>query len=279
MNRPSLFLSLTLAIAPACDRPTSPPGPADAPAQTSSPPTPATATASAVAAPTSASAPTPAASAAPGGTETITFDGDAAGGPASAFETVVGDWYAAEEGGAKGFKVDGSKWRSGTPSANLADQAKRLYGERYAEFLDGVKAFAFYPLAIKKGEAPAGDMRISVKFYPTAGKIDQAAGIAFGIAPDGSYLGARANALENNLLVFQVVKGKRTVFDTIRDVQTASRSWHTLAVEVHGQRVRVDLDGKTRFEKEYALVHPGRVGLWSKADSHVLFDDFTVTPL
>lgn len=42
--------------------------------------------------------------------------------------------------------VDGSKWRQGTPSASLADQAKRLYGERYAEFLDGVKAFAFFPL-------------------------------------------------------------------------------------------------------------------------------------
>jgi hypothetical protein len=279
MNRMSLILGLTLAAAPGCDRPTSAPVPSDASARPATEPASASATASAPAAPTPASAPAPAASAGPGGAEAITFESDAAGGPASTFETIVGDWYAAEESGARGFKVDGSKWRSGTPSANLADQARRLYGERYAEFLDGVKAFAFYPLAIKKGEAPAGDLRIAVKFYPIAGKIDQAAGVAFGIAPDGSYLGARANALEDNILVFQVVKGKRTVFDTIRNTPTPTRAWHTFAVEVRGKRVRVELDGKTRLEKEYAVVRPGRVGLWSKADSQVLFDDFTVTPL
>lgn len=278
MNRTAMSIGLLLVASLGCDRPTSPPGPADAPAKSPSKPSTATATASAASTLASASSPAPAASVGPGG-EAVTFDADATGGPAAAFETVVGDWYAAEEAGARGFKVDGSKWRGGTPSANLADQAKRLYGERYAEFLDGVKAFAFYPLAIRKGEPPAGDLRISVKFYPLAGKIDQAAGIAFGIAPDGSYLGARANALENNLLVFQVVKGKRTVFDTIRDTPTATRSWHTFAVEIKGKRVRVELDGETRFEKEYAAVQPGRVGLWSKADSQVLFDDFTVTPL
>ncbi|MCU0682884.1 MAG: hypothetical protein MUF34_11645 [Polyangiaceae bacterium] len=278
MSRTALFLGLSLVASLGCDRPTSPPGSSEAPARPSEPP-PASATASALSATAPASALTPAPSAGPGGAEAIVFDSDATGGPASTFETVVGDWYVAEEVDARGFKVDGSKWRSGTPSANLADQAKRLYGERYAEFLDGVKAFAFYPLAIKKGEVPAGDLRVSVKFYPIAGKIDQAAGIAFGIAPDGSYLGARANALEDNILVFQVVKGKRTVFDTIRNTPTPTRTWHTFAVEVRGKHVRVELDGKMRFEKEYAVVRPGRVGLWSKADSQVLFDDFTVTPL
>ena len=93
------------------------------------------------------------------------------------------------------LKVDGSKWRDGTPSANLADQAKRLYGDRYAEFLDGVKAFAFFPLAIAREAPPPRDIRVRLRFYPLAGKIDQAAGIAFGIQTDGSYLGVRANAL------------------------------------------------------------------------------------
>ena len=67
--------------------------------------------------------------------------------PPTAFEGVVGDWYVGEADGKKGLMVDGTRWRQGTPSANLADQAKRLYGDRYAEFLDGVKAFAFFPLA------------------------------------------------------------------------------------------------------------------------------------
>jgi len=213
------------------------------------------------------------------GATTITFDADAVGAPSPAFEGVVGDWYVSETAGARGLKVDGSKWRSGEPSAGLADQAKRLYGDRYAEFLDGVKAFAYFPFAIWKGDPPSGDRRISVRFYPEAGKIDQAAGIAFAIAPDGTYLGVRANALEDNILYFRVVKGRRTVIDTIRNTSTPSKTWHTLAIELRGKELAVELDGQKRFQKTLDALPAGRIGLWSKADSQVLFDDFAVTPL
>lgn len=209
----------------------------------------------------------------------MTFDAEAVGEPSAVFEGVVGDWYVAEQSGARGLEVDGGKWRNGTPSANLADQAKRLYGDRYAEFLDGVKAFAFFPFAVFKSDPPKGDLRISVRFLPLAGKIDQAAGIAFGVAPDGTYFGIRANALEDNILYFRVVKGKRTVIDDIRNVPTPTKVWHTLAVELRGQHVSAELDGKKRFEKTLEAVPVGRVGLWSKADSQVLFDDFKVESL
>jgi hypothetical protein len=207
------------------------------------------------------------------------FDDETDGAMPATFEPVVGDWTIASAGDAKGLMVDGSKWRSGTPSVNLADQAKRLYGDRYAEFLDGVKTFAFYPLAVARAPAPSGDMRLSVRFFPIAGTVDQAAGIAFGIAPDGSYTGVRANALEDNLLYFTVVKGKRTVHDTIRGVATPSRTWHTLAVELRGTHLVATVDGAKRLDKKLDAVPHGRVGLWSKADSKVLFDDFEITPL
>jgi hypothetical protein len=207
----------------------------------------------------------------------VTFDGDAAGGPARSFEAVVGDWYVGEAGGHKGLMVDGTRWRQGTPSANLADQAKRLYGDRYAEFLDGVKAFAFFPLAVYDG-ACAGDHTLSVRFYPIAGRIDQGAGIAFDIGTDGSYYGARANALENNMLFFKVVKGKRTILQTIRGVETSTRAWHTLEVHIAGAHITVTLDGKPRLDRALDRAPTGRCGLWSKADSKVLFDDFSVVP-
>jgi hypothetical protein len=213
------------------------------------------------------------------GAATTTFDAEPAGAPSPSFEAVVGDWYVAEAAGVHGFKVDGGAWRSGTPSASLADQAKRLYGDRYAEFLDGVKAFAFYPLAVWKGDPPPGDLSVSVRFYPLAGSVDQAAGIAFAIAEDGSYLGIRANALEDNVLYFRVVKGKRTVMDDVRNVPTPSKTWHTLSVEIRGTRVVALVDGQKRFDKTLDHAPTGKIGLWSKADSQVLFDDFTVTPL
>ena len=133
-------------------------------------------------------APSPSIDAGPGAI-TVKFDADAIGAPSPSFEGVVGDWYVAEEASVRGLKVENNpNGTAGEPSAGLAEQAKRLYGDRYAEFLDEVKAFAYFSFAIWKGDPPSRDMRISVRFFPIAGKIDQGAGIAFAIAPDGSYL-------------------------------------------------------------------------------------------
>jgi hypothetical protein len=139
-----------------------------------------------------------------------------------------------------------------------------------------VKAFAYFPLAVYQDDCPSGDLALSVRCYPQAGRIDQGAGIAWSIAPDGSYLGARANALEDNLLFFRVVRGKRTILDTVRGVETAARSWHTLKVTLHGRALSVVLDGQERLKREVDAPPAGRCGLWSKADSQVLFADFTV---
>jgi len=38
----------------------------------------------------------------------------------------------------------------------------------------------------------------------------------------------------------------------------------------------VELDGTERLKREIDAPPAGRCGLWSKADSQVLFDDFTV---
>lgn len=208
-------------------------------------------------------------------TNPVTFDADKEGGPTSAFEAIIGDWYVGKADGRQGLMVDGTRWRQGTPSANLADQAKRLYGDRYAEFLDGVKAFAFFPLAVWNGDC-TGAHKLSVRFYPIAGRIDQAAGIAFDVEKDGSYWGARANALENNLLFFKVVRGKRTILENVRGVETATRAWHQLELNMRGTDLQVVLDGKERLRRKLEREPVGRCGLWSKADSKLLFDDFVV---
>jgi hypothetical protein len=207
---------------------------------------------------------------------TVDFDAEPLGTPPTSFESVVGDWSVAEIGGQRGLFVDGSKWRQGVPSANLADQARRLYGERYAEFLDGVKSFAYFPLAVWEGDCSGENLTLSVRFYPQAGRIDQAAGIAWGVAPDGSYFGVRANALEDNLLFFRVARGKRTIIDTVRGVSTPTRTWHGLKVTLRGNSLAVDVDGAERLRRRLDAPSSGRCGLWSKADSQVLFDAFTV---
>jgi len=77
-------------------------------------------------------------------------------------------------------------------------------------------------------------------------------------------------------LFFRVVRGKRTIIDNVRGVHTSSRAWHTLAVTLDGKHMVVDLDGKKTLERDIDAAPSGRCGLWSKADSQVLFDDFRV---
>ena len=64
----------------------------------------------------------------------------------------------------------------------------------------------------------------------------------------------------------------------IRDTPTPTRAWHVLTLRIAGAKVEGFLDGKPYLEHVLPAPVSGRIGLWSKADSHVYFDDFTVTP-
>jgi hypothetical protein len=107
---------------------------------------------------------------------------------------MVGNWTVAAENGRNLLKVDGTRWQEGQSGANLADKARSVYGERYAEFLDSVQSFAYFPYVVARDvEAFAGG-EISVRFKALAGRIDQGAGILFDLKPNGDYLALRANA-------------------------------------------------------------------------------------
>ena len=95
------------------------------------------------------------------------------------------------------------------------------------------------------------------------------------IGPNGA---SKTSLLENNMLFFKVVKGKRTILQTIRGVSNSTRTWHTLTGTIAGKELTVELDGKERFKRALDREPTGRCGLWSKADSKVLFDDFEAKP-
>src|SRR6266576_3430494 len=206
------------------------------------------------------------------------FSAETVGAEPKSMTPVVGVWTIAQDGNNKVLMVDGSRWKEGQPAANIADKARALYGERYAEFLDNVKSFAYYPYAVATGIDDFRDGEISMRFKPLAGRIDQGAGILFNLKPNGDYLIVRANALENNLVLFQYVRGKRSSVKWIRNTPTATQTWHDLKLEVNGTSVKGYLDGKLYLEHTLASAVSGKVGVWSKADSFVYFDDFRVQP-
>ena len=204
------------------------------------------------------------------------FSRETVGAEPNSFAAVVGHWVVANDGDNRVLAVDGRRWQEGRAAAGLADKARALYGERYAEFLDNVQAFAFFPYAVARGVEDFREGEISVRFKPLEGRVDQGAGILFDLKPNGDYLTVRANALENNLVLWQVVHGKRSSVKWIRNTPTASRQWHDLRLVVRGRAVEGHLDGRLWLAHELPAPVSGKVGLWSKADSYVLFDDYRV---
>src|SRR5215217_3068898 len=209
---------------------------------------------------------------------TADFSSETVGAEPKSFLSVVGVWRMEKEGEKTVLSVDGRQWKEGQSASGIADNARALYGERYAEFLDRVQAYAYFPYAVAKEVSDFRNGEISVRFEGISGRIDQGAGILFNLKPNGDYLTIRANPLENNLVLWKFEKGKRSSVTWIRNTPTPTRQWHDLKVAIKGTKVAGYLDGKLYLEHVLPQPASGRIGLWSKADSHVYFDDFTVTP-
>src|SRR5262245_28755189 len=208
----------------------------------------------------------------------IDLSGETVGAEPKALVPVVGNWRIENENGKKVLAVDGRQWKEGQSSAGIADKARALYGERYAEFLDRVQAYAYFPYAVVPGVENFTLGEITVRFEGLSGRIDQGAGILFNLKPNGDYLTIRANCLENNLLLWKFEKGKRSSVKCVRTTPTATKQWHALKVRINGTRVEGYLDGKLYLEDTLAQPVSGRIGLWSKADSYMYFTDYTVSP-
>jgi len=213
-----------------------------------------------------------------GPSQQFNFSDETVGAEPKSFLSVVGVWRIETEGNNKVLAVDGRQWKEGQTAAGIADKARALYGDRYAEFLDRVQAYAYFPYTVAKNITDFRNGEISVRFEGISGRIDQGAGLLFDLKPNGDYLTIRANPLENNLVLWKFEKGKRTSVKWIRNTPTATRQWHDLKVRIAGTKVAGYLDGKLYLEHVLPQPVSGRIGLWSKADSHVYFDDFTVAP-
>src|SRR6266446_532475 len=132
---------------------------------------------------------------------------------------------------------------------------------------------ATYPVCIKD-DTSIKDGFVEVKFKPISGKEDQAGGVIWRCKDADNYYISRANALEDNVTIYHTIKGKRTEKKRT-DVKVASGPWHTLRVDFKGSHFVVTFDGKKVIEwDDETFKDAGKVGVWTKADSVTLFDDF-----
>jgi hypothetical protein len=141
-----------------------------------------------------------------------------------------------------------------------------------------------FPLAIAD-EGSFLDLDISVKFKPVSGSEDQAAGLIWRVRDSNNYYVVRANALENNVVLYKVENGERDDLPLKGEGRTygkkasvPTQQWSELRVVAQGKLFEVYLNDQKLFEVEdETFREAGKVGLWTKADSVTYFDDLRVT--
>jgi hypothetical protein len=188
----------------------------------------------------------------------LTFEGAAPGAPPAGFAAALTG---------RGRPV---QWRV------VADEGA-LGGRALAETSADSTDYRF-PLVVYE-QLSAKDVEVSIYFRPVSGRVDQAAGIAVRLADADNYYVVRANALEDNVNLYRVVRGNRQQITGTR-ARVASNAWHTLTLRAEGERLTVSFDGQPLFAAtDRTFASAGKIGLWTKADSVTHFDKVTVTPL
>jgi hypothetical protein len=135
-----------------------------------------------------------------------------------------------------------------------------------------------FPLAIYQSVV-ASNVDVTIRFKPVAGKVDQAGGIAVRLSDPDNYYVARANALEDNVRFYRVVKGQRVQIEGA-DTKVTTNKWHQLGLWAQGPRFTITFDGKQLFTAtDRTIASAGKVALWTKADSVTRFDGIEIRTL
>lgn len=196
-----------------------------------------------------------------GATKKVDFSDDAVGQAPKGFE-----FGHTARTGAPG------KWVIQTEGAN-----------KFLAQTDADSTRARFPVAVLS-DVNAADVDLSVRFKPVSGRVDQAAGLVWRYRDQDNYYIVRANALEDNVVLYKVENGKRIDLPVKgegrtygKKVEVPGGQWSTLRVAASGRLFEVYLNGTKLYEVEdVTFTHPGKVGIWTKADSVTHFDDLTV---
>jgi 3-keto-disaccharide hydrolase len=196
-----------------------------------------------------------------GASRRVDFSDDAVGQPPKGFEF----GYTAKTGAP-------GKWIVEAEGAN-----------KYLAQVDADNTRARFPVAVLS-DISAADIDLSVRFRPISGRVDQAAGLVWRYRDQDNYYIVRANALEDNVVLYKVEDGKRTDLPLKGEGRTygkktevPAKHWSTLRVVANGRLFEVYFNGTKLYDVEDAtFTQAGKVGVWTKADSVTQFDDLTI---
>ncbi|MDQ3258475.1 MAG: DUF1080 domain-containing protein [Acidobacteriota bacterium] len=192
------------------------------------------------------------------------FDSDAAGSMPSKFHDAL--------------TGKGSRGQWTVKADSTAPSAPNVLAQTSAD-----KTSYRFPVAIAD-EGSFRDLDLSVRFKAISGRVDQAAGLVWRLRDANNYYIVRANALENNVVLYKVQDGKRTDLPVKgegrtygKKAQVPANQWSELRVVQIGNIAEVFLNNTKLYEVEDdTFKDAGKVGLWTKADSVTYFDDLRV---
>ncbi len=128
------------------------------------------------------------------------------------------------------------------------------------------------------------NVNLKVKLKGVRGQMDRGGGFVWRFTDANNYYVVRANPLEDNVVLYKVVNGKRSDLPLMgkgrsygMSVPRLGNDWNELALKVNGDLFTVYLNGKELFKvKDDTFTEAGKIGLWTKADAVTYFDDLEI---
>jgi hypothetical protein len=186
--------------------------------------------------------------------------------------------FAKTPAGAVPAEFEFARTGSGGPGKWVVVDDAGAEGGRALEQASTEKTDYRFPLAIYR-PLSAKDVEVSVRFKPVGGTVDRAGGIAVRLQDADNYYVVRANALEDNVRFYHVVRGRRTELKSA-NLKVTANEWHTLALRAEGERFAVSFDGKQLYTvNDKTFSKDGKIALWTKSDSVTRFDSLDIKPL
>ena len=123
------------------------------------------------------------------------------------------------------------------------------------------------------------DVDISLKLKANSGNQDRGGGPIWRVQDRNNYYICRANPLEGNIRLYFVKNGKREAIADSK-IDMVSHQWYEIGIKQQGEHIEVIFNGKKLFEADDdTFPEGGGVGVWTKADAMVSFNDLSVVPL
>jgi hypothetical protein len=210
------------------------------------------------------------------------FSSETLGAAPTSFSTPTGFWKIGTDGvdTKPVLFEDGTQWAGSQLATNMAAQARSLYGDRWHQFTDELPTTAYFPIAIFNRVPDFQNGTIVTRVAIVGGDTDTEAGILFNYQPNGDFMALRLDADEGALKLYQWNEGQQTALRIIDNVPAALVRWHDLQLSVQpgGTHLSGYVDGQKFLETDVSTPISGGVGLWSKTDSVVVVNSFTVDP-